>query len=290
MPLLTACTIIKKKMAERIMAIDQEVRFAPFTIYSEHRLMSFIAYHFPNDSTEIDRLGLHHTLLKAVFHNRLHYAPLFSPKNILDIGTGTGSWAIEMGDAFPHATVQGTDLSPIQPTSVPQNVQFFIDDASEEDWAVPPAHFDYIHTRSLYGCFTSFKDIIKRAFYYTKPGGYMESQEVLSTPFCDDKSIPKNWPFLEWTQYNEQAAKKAGRPVKIAHKLKKWYEEAGFVDVQEKVIKMPMNPWPRDKKLKELGRMQERNLLEGLSAWSLAHFSRVFGWSKTEIEVSCSHS
>lgn len=114
----------------------------------------------------------------------------------------------------------------------------------------------------------------------------MESQEIMSTPYCDDKSMSKSWPFLEWTQYNERAAKEAGRPVRMAHKLKKWYEEAGFVDVQEKVIKLPMNPWPKDKKLKELGRMSEKNILAGLSAFSLAHFSRVFGWSKTEIEVS----
>lgn len=56
-----------------------------------------------------------------------------------------------MGDEFPEAEVQATDLSPIQSSNVPENVHFFIDDASEEDWALPPAYFDYIHTRVLFG-------------------------------------------------------------------------------------------------------------------------------------------
>ena len=45
----------------------------------------------------------------------LHFAPLVDPKNMLDIGTGTGIWAMEMADRYPDATVIGTDLSPVQP-------------------------------------------------------------------------------------------------------------------------------------------------------------------------------
>lgn len=104
--------------------------------------------------------------------------------------------------------LQGTDLSPIQPTDVYDNVHFFIDDASEEDWAVEPASYDYIHTRVLLGSFGDFRDIIRKSFYYTKPGGYMESQEIFPTPFCDDGTMPDDWPFLEWSKYFDQAASK----------------------------------------------------------------------------------
>jgi hypothetical protein len=193
-----------------------------------------------------------------------------------------------MGDEFPDAEVQATDLSPIQPVSVPENVHFFIDDASEEDWALPPAYFDYIHTRVLLGCFTDFREIIKKGFYYTKPGGWMESQDIMSTPYCDDGTMPPDWPFLEWTKYGDDAAMEADRPMRIANKFKRWYEQAGFVDVHEKVFKLPMNGWPRDKHLKTLGLMQEENWLSGLSGLSMAHFSRILNWSKTEIEVCIS--
>lgn len=203
----------------------------------------------------------------------------------MDIGTGTGQWAIEMGDEFPNAEVQGTDLSPIQPSSVPQNVHFFVDDASENDWVLPPNYFDYIHTRVMLGSFTDFKAIIARSFHYLKPGGFMESQEVMSTPYCDDGTMPDDWTFKEWTNTLDDAAMQADRPLRIASRLKRWYQEAGFVDVQEKVLKMPMNPWPRDRHLKILGRMSEDNWLAALQALSLAPFSRTLNWSKDEIEV-----
>lgn len=35
---------------------------------------------------------------------------------MLDLGTGTGIWAIDFADEYPSANVIGTDLSPIQPT------------------------------------------------------------------------------------------------------------------------------------------------------------------------------
>ncbi|KAG0652066.1 Secondary metabolism regulator LAE1 [Hyphodiscus hymeniophilus] len=223
--------------------------------------------------------------LKAAFLNRNYFAPLSNPKRILDIGTGTGQWAIEIGDEFPNAEVQATDLSPIQPSSVPENVHFFIDDASEEDWTLPPEHFDYIHTRILLGCFADFRDVIRRGLHYLQPGGFMESQEIMSTPCCNDGTMPLDWPFLEWSRFGNEAAEKAGRPLEVAHELKNWYEEAGFVDVQEAVFKLPVNSWPNDQHLKFLGGKWEQNLLAGLSGFSMALFSRELGWSKNEIEV-----
>jgi hypothetical protein len=34
-----------------------------------------------------------------------------------------------MGDEFPDAQIIGTDLSPIQPSHVPPNVRFFVEDS-----------------------------------------------------------------------------------------------------------------------------------------------------------------
>ena len=66
--------------------------------------------------SELDRLDLQHHVITLLLNGELHLAPLENPRRILDIGTGTGLWAIEMADRFPNATVIGTDLSPVQPT------------------------------------------------------------------------------------------------------------------------------------------------------------------------------
>ena len=47
---------------------------------------------------------------------------------VLDLGTGTGIWAIDVADEFPNAEVVANDLSPIQPSNVPVNVRFEVDD------------------------------------------------------------------------------------------------------------------------------------------------------------------
>jgi methylase of polypeptide subunit release factors len=47
---------------------------------------------------------------------KLYLAPIEAPSKVLDIGTGTGIWAMDFGDEFPEAEVIGTDISPIQPS------------------------------------------------------------------------------------------------------------------------------------------------------------------------------
>lgn len=91
-----------------------------------------VAYAFPNDLAERERLALQHAALSLLLNNKLYFAPLSStypPRRILDIATGTGEWAIEMGDEFPHTQITATDLSPIQPAEVPPNVTFFVEDS-----------------------------------------------------------------------------------------------------------------------------------------------------------------
>jgi len=89
------------------------------------------AYHFPNDEPELDRLNHQHEIFRILLDGRKYLAPLSHenpPRRILDVATGTGQWAIEMGDEFPQASIIGTDLSPVQPEMVPPNVRFLIDD------------------------------------------------------------------------------------------------------------------------------------------------------------------
>lgn len=55
------------------------------------------AYPYPNDEQELDRLDLQHHMFLLVNDHRLYFSPLRNPKRILDIGTGSGIWPIEMG-------------------------------------------------------------------------------------------------------------------------------------------------------------------------------------------------
>jgi len=53
---------------------------------------------------------MHHEILLQMMEGKLHLAPLEDPQWILDVGTGTGIWAIDAADMYPSAEVIGTDL------------------------------------------------------------------------------------------------------------------------------------------------------------------------------------
>ncbi|KFZ10572.1 hypothetical protein V501_05144 [Pseudogymnoascus sp. VKM F-4519 (FW-2642)] len=246
------------------------------------------SYHFPNDANEVDRLEYQHVLVNHCLQNKLFYAPIPPPPYplaVLDIGTGTGNWAIEMGDLYPEGMIEATDLSPIQPSAVPANVQFIIDDAEQSDWAIPDNHYDFVHTRILEGCFSDMGAVIATAFKHIKPGGFLESQELNPFPHCDDGTMPDDWPFAKYVDKLQEASLEVGRELDVAPKLRGWFEAAGFVDVQQRVFKAPLGRWPKDPAMKDLGHWWAENMSVGLAAFSLAYFSRVLGWSTDEIEL-----
>ncbi|KAL2374449.1 hypothetical protein RJZ57_001072, partial [Blastomyces gilchristii] len=52
--------------------------------------------HQPNDKREQDRMDLLHFIYRHVLDRRLYCAPIKrNPGRVLDLGTGTGSWAVE---------------------------------------------------------------------------------------------------------------------------------------------------------------------------------------------------
>ncbi|KAI9757401.1 MAG: hypothetical protein M1815_001222 [Lichina confinis] len=240
------------------------------------------SYHYPNDEVEMERLDMQYEIMRTVMGGRELFAPLKDPKKILDIGTGTGTWPIAIDEAC-EVDMELTSLPTM--AGVPDNVHFLLDDAAEEDWLYPLESFDFIHTRTMLGSFEDFRDIIKRSLKYTKPGGWMESQEWMPRLYCDDGTMPPDWPWAEWHSTMDQAAMRLGKPLRIANRLKKWYKEAGFVDVHEEVFKVPSNPWPKDPHLKDLGRLTEAAFLEGVQGLSMGVFHRGLGWSRNEIEL-----
>ena len=58
-------------------------------------------YWGPNDDRQNNGLDIAHHFMVMLKGDRLFAAPMDHPKRVLDIGTGTGIWAIDMADPAP---------------------------------------------------------------------------------------------------------------------------------------------------------------------------------------------
>lgn len=146
--------------------------------------------------------------------------------------------------------------------------------------------FDYIHTRCTVGCWGNFQtQVAQEAFASLEPGGWFESQEIDGNICCDDDSLDPNGALAQYFGDLVTAAEQMQRPAILAAILKESYEAAGFVDVQQIPLKMPIGGWPKDRRLKRIGLAWQANLFQGLGGFAYQLFNRVFDRSSEETEV-----
>jgi trans-aconitate methyltransferase len=181
-----------------------------------------------------------HHLFKLLTGGDLLRAPIrdSNPRRVLDIGTGTGEWVLEMAEDYPHADIIGTDLSPIQPNWAPPNCRFFIDDA-ESDWTFSPHEkFDYIHARSMGGGIGDWPKLLKQAYQHLKPGGWFEAQEFEALVHSDDGTHEHATSLLGWQDLLHQASNKFGKPINVSAKILEWMRIQGFANVTDDIYKV----------------------------------------------------
>ncbi|EPS44147.1 hypothetical protein H072_1821 [Dactylellina haptotyla CBS 200.50] len=228
-----------------------------------------------HDEILIDVQGSQEELFHHVYLLRLngrHFlAPIDKekePEKILDLGTGYGNWCLDMASIFPDAKIIGNELSPIQPTYVPPNVSFEIDDFNEE-WTHHENSFDFVHARALYGSVKDWPTFLRNCHRILKPGAWFESVETVVEIICDDGSIPEDAPIKYWVDVMKEAGERSGMTFDVAGNVEKWCKDAGFVEVTQRVFKIPVGPWPKDKYEKTLGSYNLLNMLHASEGFSL---------------------
>lgn len=239
-------------------------------------------YILPDDEREQERLDMQHAMFLRSFGNNLYLAPVERMKEVLDLGTGTGIWAIDMADEHPEANILGVDLSPIQPSWIPPNCKFEIDDFDGE-WTFPQK-FDLIHGRMMITGSADFPRLFQQSFEFLQPGGYLELQDAMVPLGCDDETM-EGTAIGEWNKKFVAASRQRGRDPSFAMRYKEWLIEAGFKNVVERTFKWPINSWPKDRELKLVGKWNEVNMLDGLEGFCVRLFSSTLGMTMEEIQL-----
>ncbi|KAL2133430.1 hypothetical protein VTI74DRAFT_2356 [Chaetomium olivicolor] len=242
-------------------------------------------YCLPNDEPEQERLDLAHLIMTKSLSDKLFLTPIDTDKvhRVLDLGTGTGIWSMAMGDEYPNAEVLGNDLSPIQPPWVPPNVKFEVDDV-ESPWLYDNP-FDFIFCRYMACCIQDWPTLVKRAYDNLNPGGWVEFQDFDLNYYEPGGSLIPESDTRMWSTMLLDAARKIGRDPCPGVSLEAWVRDAGFTNVKHQKIPIPIGSWPRDPKLKEIGKYNYVQVLSGLEAFTLRLFCDVLGWSKPEVTV-----
>ncbi|KXS96852.1 hypothetical protein AC578_7401 [Pseudocercospora eumusae] len=251
--------------------------------YHRYRSVLGDSYGLPDDEREQERLDLQHEMFLYTFGRKLHLCPLPADvKNVLDLGCGTGIWAIDFADEHPESEIVGTDLSPIQPQFVPPNCKFEIDDFNC-DWTFKQK-FDFIHARALVGTSKDYPAIIRQSFEALNPGGWLEMTDLYMPFRCDDGTM--NGTYLEtWLDRQVECCARLGMDIAAPAKYKEWMIDQGFEEVTELQFKWPVGTWARDKSFKFLGRMTRANFLAGIEGFTLRLWTGVLGMTPEEIQV-----
>ncbi|KAH8423768.1 class I SAM-dependent methyltransferase [Aspergillus melleus] len=242
------------------------------------------AYWGPNDEIANEFQDLAHHMYLITLDGKLHLAPIDSPQEILDVGTGTGVWAIDMADEYPSASVTGVDLSPIQPTFVPPNCVFEIDDITLP-WTYASNQFDFIHVREMFGCIPDWDGFFRQCWRCLKPGGFIEVVEHAVQPTSDDGSMGPDHFYHLWGKTVVQSGEKFGKSFTIWEESSARLKNAGFVGVVETGYKWPMNGWSANKKLHDLGRWNQLRLHGGIEGFMLRLLTSTLQWSFEQAQV-----
>ncbi|KAF5524263.1 Secondary metabolism regulator LAE1 [Colletotrichum aenigma] len=242
-------------------------------------------YVLPNDNLEMERLNVSHNMVVRAIGDRLYLAPLEKEKihKILDVGTGTGIWAIEMGDFFPNAEVFGNDLSPIQPEWVPPNVKFFVEDV-ESPW-IDDEMYDFIFVRHMLVSIADWPKLVKNVYDHLNPGGWAEFQDMDIQYYSDDGTLTEEHETRKWNKQFVAACEGMGRTGRPGPRLKDWVTDAGFQRIAHQRFKLPMGPWPADPHYRDVGTLNLYQLLHGLEGFTLKLFCDYLGQTKEEVCV-----
>lgn len=231
------------------------------------------SYWSPADEKQYDSMYAGHLffiILDSQLNNRLFRSPIGgSPRNIIDLGSGSGDWAVECAEMYPECKVVGVDLNPPpSPLWLPANCSLEVDDVSKP-WTWSQG-FDLVHIRQMAGAFPipEWERLYRQAYDSLEPGGWIEQVELDPELLCDDDSVPPDSVLKTVGPHVRGAAANLGNTMDVERTMKGTIENAGFVNVHERRFKCPIGSWPRHPIYKDAGRMCLTYLKNGMEVGS----------------------
>lgn len=203
---------------------------------SQERLVG-APYLLPLDARETSRLDFQHYALRQALGGN-YAAPINRPQSILDVGTGTARWGIELATVFPKASVIGLDVMIPQLMTYPRNFAFVHGNVLD---GLPFANatFDFVHQRLLLPTLPMQRlhFVLSELVRITTPAGWIELVEADINMLCGGSSHRK---LVEWTV---EASRRYGIDPRLGTRVGEFLSMMKLENIEVRSISLPVGQW-----------------------------------------------
>ncbi|KAI0384398.1 S-adenosyl-L-methionine-dependent methyltransferase [Hypomontagnella monticulosa] len=266
---------------------DPRLKDMPFIEAFGHQYHISGKIFLPFDQAERNRLEIQHKLYRNCLDGALTSTRLpLDTAQIMDLGTGTGAWAIEMAARYPQSQITGVDVYPIQRRrGVPPNVKFEIDDV-ENPWKYPDNYFDFVHARSIAGGVRDWPALLRQIYSKLKPGGLFEMTEIalnildFNGKFAEADMLPG---FLKLFR---DMGEKCNMDFNPSPHVPDWLVDADFDKIVQRSEILPVGTWTwaQDEKMKVRQNLMNSIITEHYDNHCGLLFKNC-GWTREEFDA-----
>ncbi|KXN88920.1 hypothetical protein AN958_06791 [Leucoagaricus sp. SymC.cos] len=237
-------------------------------------------YTLPADEEELDRLERQYDMLNSLIGHK--YVPPMTEvlvddgselqKAVLDLGTGSGNWIIDVARDFPHCSAVAIDLTPMKV------IQFTCRNRGEvDDINLGLEHyygqFNVVHARLVAIGVKDYYRLIDQISEVLRPGGLIDLTEVgyvaydrhhQPIPVVDPTSSTKfeEWGRPYWAHWLRAVANVArvhhGGEINASRAMKEWLDRhRAYTDVVHSEFWLPIIPGDYDRPPAEANFLKE---------------------------------
>ncbi|KAK8079867.1 S-adenosyl-L-methionine-dependent methyltransferase, partial [Apiospora hydei] len=202
---------------------------------------------------EVERLQMTHDMFSLVFDDRLIFPEITPLRRVLDCGTGTANWAVEVARREPQCQVlsggdvrirtekyrfqiryliwtgfkvYGVDVSTeMMPMYGYYPVNLHLEQADlNEGLAYRDNTFDLVHSRLLAGGINTerWPSYLRDLYRVLVPGGWVQMVEIYFNAQSDGGHLSDNHALSHWSRHYLSAMEQAGKDPRAGLKLEHW--------------------------------------------------------------------
>ncbi|KAK6974353.1 hypothetical protein R3P38DRAFT_2584342, partial [Favolaschia claudopus] len=230
--------------------------------YGRHLNNYSKVYRLPADDEEHERLNHQHLMLIDIMGKYPQCLPDVmrddipgETKAVLDLGSGSGAWVMELAREFPNSLAVAVDLVPMESLSMPDNCRSEVDDINlglEHFYG----DFNVVHARLISSGIKDYPRLIDHMSHCLRPMGLLDIVEFDFHVYdhmadgnhrrCDleTSTIAEPW-VARWMIFANVAARNAGGDPDAATHLRQWItSHPAFEEVVYQDYWVPVSPHP----------------------------------------------